>query len=233
LSTSPSGTGAPGTTTPRGPRTHPGISTTEAARKAPATEVSRGAGTRPEVALTFHGAGDPALASAILDVAKTHQAKLTVMGVGIWLAANRSTANRILSDGHELGNHTWTHPVLRNLDRTHAYAEIERCRQELERLTGSPGRWFRQSGSQHSTPLIRELAGQAGYRVCLSYDIDSLDWTDPGPSAVVRNVRAATAGSIISMHLGHPGTLSALPRILRELGDRSLHAVTVGRLLAP
>jgi peptidoglycan/xylan/chitin deacetylase (PgdA/CDA1 family) len=222
----------PGTSTPSVSAMHPPTSTT-AARDIPATEVSRGTGTRPEVALTFHGAGDPALASAILDVASTHSANVTVMAVGIWLAANHAIAARILSGGHELGNHTWTHPVLRDLDRTHAQTEIVRCRAEIKRLTGSPGRWFRQSGSQHSTPLIRELAGRAGYPVCLSYDIDSLDWTDPGPAAVVRNVRAATAGSIVSMHLGHQGTLAALPTILRELDRRGLRAVTVGELLAP
>jgi peptidoglycan/xylan/chitin deacetylase (PgdA/CDA1 family) len=227
----------PGTTTPDTPPgespTYPPTPASAAPRKTPATEVSRGTGTRPEVALTFHGAGNTALASAILDVARTHHAQVTVMAVGNWLAANQPVAARILSDGSELGNHTWTHPVLRDLDRTHAYAEIYRCRTVIERLTGSPGRWFRQSGSRHSTPLIRELAGRAGYPVCLSYDIDSLDWTDPGPSAVVHNVRAATAGSIVSMHLGHPGTLTALPEILRELDARGLRAVTVSQLLAP
>jgi peptidoglycan/xylan/chitin deacetylase (PgdA/CDA1 family) len=222
-----------GATAPNTSAAHHPTSAAAAPPNSPATEVSRGAGTRPEVALTFHGAGSPALASAILDVADAHHAKVTVMAVGVWLAANPTVAARILSAGHELGNHTWTHPVLRDLDRNHALSEIERCREEIKRLTGSSGRWFRQSGSQHSTPLIRELAGQAGYRVCLSYGIDSLDWTDPGSTAVVRNVRAAKAGSIVSMHLGHQGTLAALPSILRELGGRGLRAVTASQLLAP
>ena len=198
----------------------------------PAREVMRGRGDRPEVALTFHGAGDPRLATAIVGVATSARAAVTVMAVGTWLAANPAIAKQIKDSGHELGNHTWSHPVLRDLDRSRARPEIERCRDELQRLTGSPGRWFRQSGSQHSTPLIRALAGAAGYPVCLSYDIDSLDWTDPGPAAIVTNVRAATAGSIVSMHLGHPGTLSALPAVLRSLRERGLRAVTVTELLA-
>ena len=202
-------------------------------RGAQAVEIGRGSDTRPVVALTFHGAGDPALASAILDTVGRHKSRITVMAVGTWIAANPPIAARILADGHELGNHTWSHRVLRSLDRAHARIEIERCRDELVRLTGSPGRWFRQSGSPHSTPLIRSEAGRAGYRVCLSYDVDSLDWTDPGPAAVVRNVRAAAAGSIVSLHLGHPGTLAALPAILGEFDARRLRAVTVSELLGP
>lgn len=206
--------------------------TTGALPDGPAHEVMRGAGIRREVALTFHGAGDPDLASAVLTTVRSDQAAMTVMAVGTWLASNPQIAETVLAGGHELGNHTWAHPVLRDLSRTRAREEIERCREELVRLTGSPGRWFRQSGSQHSTALIRELAGAAGYPVCLSYDVDSMDWTDPGPASIVRNVRAAKAGSIVSLHLGHRGTLDALPAILRSLRARGLRPVTVTTLLA-
>lgn len=224
----------PGTTRSSAPASGPAAASDTAGGPpgGPAREVMRGPGVRPEVALTFHGAGDLALANAILTTASSAHAAVTVMAVGTWLAANPPVAKRILADGHELGNHTWTHPVLRDLSRAPVRGEIERCRDELVRLTGSPGRWFRASGSQHSTPLIRELAGAAGYPVCLSYDVDSMDWTDPGPASVVRNVRAAKAGSIVSLHLGHPGTLDALPAILRSLRARGLRPVTVTRLLS-
>jgi peptidoglycan/xylan/chitin deacetylase (PgdA/CDA1 family) len=197
----------------------------------PAVEVGRGPSTRAEVALTFHGAGAPDLAEQILSALDTAGVSVTVMAVGTWLDAQPSLAKRFVARGHELGNHTWSHPTLNALDGQSVKAEIERCRDRLLELTGSAGKYFRQSGSQHSTPLIRELAGAAGYRACLSYDIDSLDWTDPGPDAVVANVRAATAGSIISLHLGHPGTVLALPRIITDLKSRGLHPVTATELL--
>lgn len=199
----------------------------------PAREIGRGTGARPEVALTFHGAGDPNLGREILSALHGARTKATIMAVGTWLDAQPVLAKAFLADGHELGNHTWSHPTLDTLDRSAVKAEIERCRDKLAALTGSAGRYFRQSGSQHSTPLIRELAGAAGYSVCLSYDIDSLDWTDPGPDAVVANARAATAGSVISLHLGHPGTVVALPRIISELRARGLQPVTAAKLLQP
>ena len=198
----------------------------------PAREVAHGPRSRPEVALTFHGAGDPALATEILGLLTKAGARVTVLAVGVWLSAHRDLAARITGGGHELGNHTWTHPVLADLDGAAARVEIERCRDLLLSLTGTAGRHFRQSGGAHSTPLIRTLAGAAGYPLCLSYDVDSLDYTDPGPAAVRRNVAAAVQpGSVVSLHLGHPGTLAALPGVLADLAGRDLRPVTATTLL--
>jgi peptidoglycan/xylan/chitin deacetylase (PgdA/CDA1 family) len=67
----------------------------------------------------------------------------------------------------------------------------------------------------------------------VSYDVDSLDYTDPGPDAVVANVLGSVRrGSIVSMHLGHPGTVTAMPAILHGLAKRRLRSVTLTELLA-
>jgi peptidoglycan/xylan/chitin deacetylase (PgdA/CDA1 family) len=66
----------------------------------------------------------------------------------------------------------------------------------------------------------------------VSYDVDSLDYTDPGPDAIVSAVLGpARPGSIISLHLGHPGTVTAMPAILRGLASRGLRPVTLTELL--
>lgn len=199
----------------------------------PAVEYATGPRDRPEVALTFHGAGDPELATALLDVLARRQTVATVMVVGNWLAANPAMATSILGRGHELGNHTWSHPALADLDEAGVRTEIQRCRDVLLSLTGGPGVAFRQSSAQHSTPLIREVASSLGYSTCLSYDVDSLDWTDPGATTVRRSAAAATAGSVISLHLGHQVTIDALPGILDDLAARGLTPVTTTRLLRP
>ncbi len=217
--------------TPPTPATTPPLPRTTAPATGPATEVVRGSRGRKQVALTFHGQGDPTIAAAVLDVLAAHHATGTVMAVGGWLAANPSMAATITAGGHELGNHTWTHPDLASLPEPQIRAEIGRCRDTLVGLSGGPGNYFRQSSAQHSTALIRQVAGQLGYLVCLSYDIDSLDWTDPGPAAIRRAVAGATAGSIVSMHFGHQGTMAALPAVLDDLAARGLAPVTAATLL--
>jgi peptidoglycan/xylan/chitin deacetylase (PgdA/CDA1 family) len=186
-----------------------------------------------EVALTFHGAGDPQIARQLLAIFAANHAKVTVFAVGTWLAADPQIAGEIVAAGHELGNHTYSHLDIDSLSEAAAVQEIVRCRDLLVAQVGSGGTYFRQSQAQNATPLVRRLAGQAGYPVCLSYDIDSLDYTDPGPSAVRQNVATAQPGSIVSMHFGHQGTVQAMPQVLADLAARGLTPVTAGTLLRP
>ena len=141
------------------------------------------------VALTFHGGGDPATATAILDICAQRGAHITVLAIGTWLQDNPSMAAAILGGGHDLGNHTWSHQVLSDLDQDAVREEITRCRDLLVQLTGSPGSFFRTSSGQHASPLILDEAGAAGYPVCLSYDVDPEDWTDPGAAAARERCR--------------------------------------------
>ncbi|MCW2722118.1 polysaccharide deacetylase family protein [Pseudonocardia sp.] len=197
-----------------------------------ATEFVHATSGRPEVALTFHGAGDLDLATKVLTGFSDRGAAVTVLAIGTWLQQYPDAVKVVTDHGHELGNHTWSHPDLTTLSVSGVRAEIERCRDRLAALTGSPGDFFRPSAAQHATKEVLELAGAAGYRHVLSYDVDSRDFTDPGAAAIRRNLRAAVAGDVVSMHLGHPGTLEALPGLLDDLAARGLKPVTAGRLFA-
>jgi peptidoglycan/xylan/chitin deacetylase (PgdA/CDA1 family) len=197
----------------------------------PAVELVRGAGTRPEVALTFHGAGDTSITRSVLAALAAGNARATVLAVGTWLAASPDGIRMVHEGGHEIGNHTWSHGDMAAMEPNPMLVEISRCRDKLVELLGTPGTFFRQSQGQHATGQELIEAGQAGYARVLSYDIDSTDWTDPGPSAIRRAVSTATAGSVVSMHLGHQGTVLALPEILRDLAGRGLTPVTATELM--
>jgi peptidoglycan/xylan/chitin deacetylase (PgdA/CDA1 family) len=186
------------------------------------------------VALTFHGQGPLSMADALLAEAERAGARVTVLAVGTWLEQYPQIAKRILGGGHDLGNHTMHHLNISAMDAPAAYTEIAECAQRLRSLTQSIGRWFRPSQTQYSTPLIEREARKVGYQTCVSYDVDSLDYTDPGPDAIVSNVLGSTRpGSIVSMHLGHSGTVTALPAIVRGLARRGLRPVTLTDLLSP
>lgn len=208
-------------------------STGPAAATGPAVEIGHGPRTVPAVALTFHGSGDPDLARQLLDIVDRANATITVMAVGTWLAAQPGMAAAILHAGHELGNHTLHHLPMKSLTGPKVATEIAGCQQVLRRVTGSGQRWFRASGTQHTTPLIRAAAGRAGYQVCLSYDVDGLDWQDPPAATVVAAVLDhVQPGSIVSLHLGHRVTIRALPTILDGLRRRGLRPVSCSELLA-
>ena len=195
-------------------------------------DILAGPRSSSAVALTFHGAGDPSVTRAVLAALAVHQAKVTVFAVGTWARQYPDVVHSLLEAGHDVGNHTWSHQAMRTLSPAAARAEVQRGANALAAVRGSAGALFRPSGTPTSTPTIRAAAAGAGYHRCISYDVDSLDYTDPGEAAIVRNVSAAVrGGSIVSLHLGHPGTVAALPRILEVLAQRTLRAVTVTHLL--
>jgi peptidoglycan/xylan/chitin deacetylase (PgdA/CDA1 family) len=215
----------PTTTTPAAP------TTTSAAPGGPAVQVARATSGRQEVALTFHGAGDLGIARQIHDALGAGGAKATIMAVGTWLAASPDGIRMFHDSGHDIGNHTWSHGVMADMSTPTVLSEIERCRDKLAEIVGTPGSFFRQSSAQTATQQELVEAGLAGYSRVLSYDIDGLDWEDPGPTVIRKAVAKATAGSVVSLHLGHQGTVTALPQILTDLKARGLTAVTATDLL--
>jgi len=239
--TSPAKVGASGSPAPSSAQTATTqAATTQAMGRTPEPAIARSAGpdilhgsrTRPEVALTFHGAGDQSLTQQVLHDCAAHDARITVFAVGQWLSGAPSLGQRILAGGHELGNHTWSHQQMPTLSLSAAQDEIRRGADAVRKATGSTGWWFRPSGTPRSTATIRAAASDSGYQRCIAYDVDPRDYRDPGSAQVVsRTLATVRPGSIVSLHLGHPGTVAALPQILAGLASRELLPVTLSRLL--
>ena len=199
----------------------------------PPGEIRHGPRTGHKVALTFHGQGDPALVGRLLDELTRARVKVTVLAVGTWLTESPELARRVLRDGHELGNHTQHHADIKRMTPARAQAEIADCAHALTALTGSIGRWFRPSRTQYATARIKAAAARVGYPSCLSYDVDSLDYTDPGADAVVANtMKTIRPGSIVSLHFGHAATISAIAPLITGLRGRGLTPVTMTELMA-
>ena len=195
-------------------------------------DITHGSRSGKEVALTFHGAGDPKFATELLNIFSTTSTPVTVFAVGTFLQENPSMAKKILDGGHDLGNHTMTHTQMKTISAKRVDAEISECANLLKKLTGSHGSFFRPSGTQYSTALIRKTAQKYGYKNCISYDVDSHDYQDPGKAAVISNIdKGIKGGSIISLHFGHQNTVDALPNVIENIKAKGFNPVTLTELL--
>lgn len=227
--------GASSTAAPVAPVSTTGTSSSSIA--SPTRFVSSGPRDRQAVALTFHVSGDRDLATRLLDLVQGHGLTITAFMVGSWLEANADLAGRFVSDGHELANHTFTHPTFSSLDRDSMASEVTRCRDVLVRAAGDGGRFFRPSGTANGTDApdstVLGVAEAAGYSTIAGFDVDPSDYADPGARAVAdRTIAAVQPGSIVSLHFGHTGTIDALPPILSALSARGLATVSLSQLLA-
>ncbi|HZQ79931.1 MAG TPA: polysaccharide deacetylase family protein [Acidimicrobiia bacterium] len=226
-SRSPSPTAAPpsSTGTSPSPTTAPGPA-------GPAAFVAHGPAGGGRVALTFHGSGDVGLLHDLLAAAVRLSVPLTIFAVGSWLDEHPELAGTILGGGHELANHTYTHPALGQAKAAAVADEIVRCRDALTRHAGSPGTWFRPSGVEVPSPLILAEAGRAGYRTVVGYDVDPLDYQDPPAAAIAERVAAKLhPGAIVSLHTGHANTVAAFEPMVADARRRQLTPVRLGDLL--
>lgn len=197
------------------------------------TDIQHGSRSVKKVALTFHGAGAPDYADPLLKLFKSTGTKVSVFAVGTWLVSEPAVAARIVGDGHDLGNHTMTHTQMKTISAKRVESEITGCANELTKLIGNHGAWFRPSGTQFSTPLIRKVAVKHGYGQCISYEVDSEDFKDVSKAKMISNVMDNVKnGSIISMHFGHKVTLDAMPTILDKLHAAGITPVTLTELLS-
>ena len=210
---------------------------TTTAPSGPARFASTGPTGHKKVALTFHTAGTAAHFDALTAIFDARHIVVTTFIVGSWLDANLDRGRRLVASGHELANHTYNHLTFASLPPAQMASEITRCREAIAKVAPGGGSLFRPSGTDDgtSTPpaAVLDAAGSNGYPTVLGFDVDPLDYQDPGGSAVQqRTIAALHDGAIVSLHFDHQGTIDALPAILDAITAKGLVPVTASELLA-
>lgn len=197
----------------------------------------RGDPTLKQVALTFDDGPDGQFTPRVLDVLRQAGVKATFFVVGLRAMAHPEVLRRIVAEGHEIGNHTFHHPLLTRVNAWRLSEELISTDRVLRSITGRPVTLFRPPYGA-SNPAILKAATGAGYRLVL-WDIDSQDWMPHQTTAgvlqqVLPNLRN---GAIILQHAaGGRGedltdTVQALPQIIAAIQARGYRMVTVSELL--
>jgi peptidoglycan-N-acetylglucosamine deacetylase len=220
--------------------------TAETYTKKPASFVIRRMGDAPgKIALTFDDGPNPDWTPKILDILKEKGVHATFFIIGENGAANPRLVQRILAEGHDLGNHTFTHPNLGETPESVAGVEINATQRLIEALTGRSTRLFRPpyfgdaepSTAQEIEPM--EVAERLGY-LTVGLKVDPDDWQQPSPDLIVERVLAQATGpdpekrgQIVLLHDGggdRSRTVTALPRLIDELRARGLQLVPASEL---
>lgn len=167
------------------------------------------------VVLSFDDGPDPAATPAILTVLRARQVPATFFLIGERIEHDPLPAARIVAEGHQVGNHSYSHPRM-VLEHPHPYArEIDRT-DRLIRSLGYGGRIdFRPPYGQKLVVLPWLLARR--HKLSVLWDVDSRDWIDQDPDSIARRVvRQVRPGSIVLLN-DLPHTARALPQIIDGL----------------
>ena len=184
------------------------------------------------IAMTFDDGPHPRNTPRLLDLLRSRNIKATFFVVGNCVDLYPNVVRRTIAEGHEIGNHTYTHRLLTKCSDAEITSELTRCRDAVARAANYQQRVLRPPyGELHQRQ--REMVHSTfGYPTIL-WSVDPLDWKRPGPSVVTSRILAGTtSGAIILSHDLHAPTIDAMPATLDGLLARGFQFVTVSQLLA-
>ena len=193
-----------------------------------------------EIALTFDDGPDPQYTPQVLDILAKEKINATFFVIGENAERNPGVVRRIVDSGNEIGNHTFTHPNIAEVDAQRTDLEINATQRLIGELTGRYTLLFRPpylADAEPSTyselvPVIR--AQRMGY-IMVGEKIDPNDWAHPPADVIVKRVmQQLPLGHVILLHDAggdRTATVKALPEIIQRLKAKGYTFVTVSQIL--
>ncbi|MEU5367295.1 polysaccharide deacetylase family protein [Streptomyces sp. NPDC005925] len=208
-----------------GPR-HPAPARTMV-RHAPLLRVS---GRGRTMVLTFDDGPDPRYTPRILDVLAEHDVRAMFFVCGETADDHRDLVSRMADEGHVVGNHTWSHPLLTQLTRAAIRDQMERTSHVIEEAYGERPQWFRAPYGAWNRATF-QIGAELGMEP-LAWTVDTLDWTRPGTRKIAGRVEKGAAPGVVVLSHDAGGdrsqSVNALRAYLPDLLKAGYH-VTVPR----
>lgn len=182
------------------------------------------------ISISFDAAwgGDQTL--RILDILDEYQVKTTFFLVDIWTQRFPDLVKEIHARGHEIGNHSTSHPQMSKLSREKMKQELNTMSDNIEALIGVRPVLFRPPYGDYNNDVV-QVARAEGYET-IQWSVDSLDWKNRGTEDLIqKSTRNVKSGDIILFHNDSKYILDALPTILKKYQDQGLTIVPISQIL--
>ena len=167
---------------------------------------------------------------SLLDILDEHNVKTTFFLVGGWVDKYPDMVQAIVARGHEIGNHSNTHPHMNALGEQAIRDELRMMSDKVENLTGVRPTLFRPPYGEYNNRVV-QVARQEGYEVA-QWSIDSLDWKDRGTEDIIKQCTyRVDNGDIVLFHNDSNDILNALPTVIKHYQSLGYTIVPVSELL--
>lgn len=186
------------------------------------------------IAFTFDDGPNPLYTRQLLDLFRNVEGKATFFMIGEQIDLYEEVAREVYAAGHEIGNHTYTHPNLTTLSLEAAQTEIIRNEQRIIQITGQKPAVFRPPyiGINEA---VQQLIADDGYYTIGAVNGEAQDWNQPGTDFIVEQTRKTVdKGKVLIFHDGYGDrsqSVEAVRLLLDELQAEGYRFVTVSELI--
>ena len=189
------------------------------------------------IALTFDDGPDEVFTPQVLDILKKNDVKATFFLVGENLKQNKEIVKRQFEEGHEIGNHTYTHINVAKSGYDKVYEEITKTQEEIKEIIGVEPKLFRppyRAMSRHMCDIVKNK----NMNIILWSNLDPRDWSNPGVYSIVNTIESKVGnGNIILLHdynnlrNSKSQTIQALESVIPYLKEQGYKFVTISELI--
>jgi polysaccharide deacetylase family sporulation protein PdaB len=182
------------------------------------------------LAISFDAAWGSAETPEILDILDEYGVKTTFFLVGIWVERYPELVKEMVARGHEIGNHSTTHPQMSQISEAKIREELRITSDRVEQITGIRPTLFRPPYGDYNDKVV-SVSRQEGYE-CVQWNVDSLDWKNRGlQDLITQSTKNNKPGDIVLFHNDSKHIVDALPTILQNYQDAGFTIIPVSEIL--
>jgi peptidoglycan-N-acetylglucosamine deacetylase len=196
----------------------------------PPSPIYRGHPDKPMVSFIINVAWGNEYLSEILATLKKNQVSASFFLEGNWTKKNPELAKMIVSAGHEVGNHSYSHPDMSRLTAGQAREQIVKTNEVIEAATGQKSVWFGPPSGSYREETVK-IAAELNMKTVM-WTVDTVDWRKPSPEALINRVISKIEnGSMILMHPTE-ATVKSLDQLVVLIKEKNLKIDTVSELMS-
>ena len=186
---------------------------------------------KKRIAISFDAAWGNDDTEQLIKILKEYNVPATFFVVGAWVDKYPESVEALSAAGHQIQNHSNTHPYMTQLSKNQMINELECCNEKIQKITGVKPTLFRPPYGDYDNMVVETVEAQGMYTI--QWDVDSLDWKDNAtPDSICKRVTSKVKnGSIILFHNDADHTPEALPTILKCLKDEGYEFVFISDLI--
>ncbi len=195
----------------------------------PPSPIYKGHPEKPMVTFIINVAWGNEYLSSILATLKKHNVSASFFLEGNWVKKNPELAKMIVSAGHEVGNHSYSHPDMKKLTAHLAREQLSKTNEIIEAATGVKCVWFAPPSGSYRDETIK-IANELNMKTVM-WTVDTVDWRKPSPEILINRVMSKIEnGSMVLMHPTE-ATAKSLDQLITLIKQKGLEIGTVTELM--
>lgn len=203
------------------------VSTATGERLLPIYSTQR---TDKKISFSFDAAWGAEDTEQLIEIFDKYNIKVTFFVVGDWVDRYPEQVKALHDAGHEIQNHSDSHPHLTNLSKDNIIKEITACNDKIEAITGVRPTLMRPPYGDYDNKVIEATQSLSMYTI--QWSVDSLDWKDLSATEIANRVNdAIQPGSIVLFHNAAKNTPEALPGLIESLQNQGYEFVPISQLI--